>query len=51
MSERKNRIKPGDGGQYTFCRCEQCGEFYEAAYEHKCRKENSYPIRQEAKVK
>lgn len=46
-TKRKNRIRPGDPGQYTFCLCEKCGEAYEAAYEHICRKVNSYPVKWE----
>ena len=45
--KRDNRIKPGDNGQYTFCLCDKCGEAYEAAYEHICRKKNSYPMKSE----
>ena len=43
--KRKNRLwLPQNAGiQATFCLCEECGEAYEAALEHVCRKVNSYP--------
>lgn len=46
---RKNRLwLPQNAGiQATMCLCEKCGEAYEAAYEHICGKENSYPIKEE----
>ena len=28
------------------CKCEKCGEMYEADREHICRKKNSYPLRE-----
>ena len=39
---RKNDRKPGD--VFTACKCEKCGELYEADRKHICRLENSYPI-------
>lgn len=32
------------GHCFTICKCEKCGEYYEAALEHTCRKRNSYPL-------
>lgn len=31
---------------FTACKCEKCGELYEADREHICRKKNSYPMRE-----
>lgn len=31
------------GHCFTVTKCEKCGEYYEASYEHACRKKNSYP--------
>lgn len=44
---RVNRLwLPQNAGiQATLCLCEKCGEGYEAALEHICRKVNSYPAR------
>jgi len=39
------------GHQFTVCRCEKCGEGYEADRKHVCRKENSYPFREFADEK
>ena len=40
--ERDNPNYPA-GHCFTLCRCEKCGEGYEASYEHICRQRNSYP--------
>ena len=46
---RNNRLwlPQNRGIQATMCICEECGEGYEAALEHVCRKVNSYPMRME----
>lgn len=41
-SERDNPNYPS-GHAFTLCRCNKCGEYYEASYEHICKKKNSYP--------
>lgn len=48
-TKRDNRLWRPEciGVQATFCLCEKCGEAYEAAYEHVCRKKNSYPVKRE----
>lgn len=32
------------GHCFTICRCEKCGEYYEASMNHICCKKNSYPL-------
>ena len=51
MPKRDNRLwRPENAGiQATFCRCEECGEMYEADREHICKKKNSYPAKEAEK--
>lgn len=44
--KRKNPDYP-PWHQFTVARCEKCGELYEPALEHICRKRNSYPMKEE----
>lgn len=32
---------------FTVCRCEKCGEDYEADRKHICKQQNSYPVESE----
>ena len=50
IEEKQNRKNPNYPPWYqgTFVLCEKCGEAYEPCckYEHKCKKQNSYPVGQ-----
>lgn len=48
--KRNNRYHHPDS-QFTVYKCEKYGEFYEPAYEHVCKKKNSYRMWERTGVK
>lgn len=42
-AERENPTYPS-WYRFTVAQCDKCGELYEPAYQHICRKKNSYPV-------
>lgn len=47
MSDKRDNPKYPSGHCFTVTKCEKCGEMFEAAYEHVCRKKNSWPVKED----
>lgn len=42
----RDNPKYEDGHSFTVTICKKCGEYYEAFYEHICKRKNSWPIKE-----